>query len=133
MTRKSIVIDVDLVLSQSADKSIPYYQRKPYPHAIKWMRKLKAAGFFIRIQTARGMDQFGKDLGAIHDFHHDQLERWLNEAGIPFDEIYFGKAVTTTYYVDDLAFRVESEKGEQDWQALGKALGLPDEAAPVSV
>lgn len=122
--KKTIVIDCDGVLCP-ADPAVSYYDRVPYQYAIEWMRRLKLAGFFIRIQTARGMDRFDGDLQAIEDFHRRQLTDWLIRHGIPFDELLFGKAVTSTHYVDDNAFRVESKKGEEDWVRLGQSLGIP--------
>lgn len=121
---KSIVIDVDRVIAVAEDLSIPYYEREVYPCAVEALRKLKEAGFFIRIQTARGMDRFDGDLPKIINYHERQLRDWLLRNQVPFDEVYFGKAVTNTFYVDDLAFNVQSENGKQDWDRLMVALGV---------
>lgn len=121
---KSIVIDVDGVLADNSDLSVEYYDRPAYPHAVEYMRQLKAAGFYIRIQTARGMDRFDGNVDKVIAYHELSLRDWLNRNQIPFDEIYFGKAVTNTYYVDDLAFNVQSKNGPGDWQQLFRRLGV---------
>ncbi len=116
--------DVDNVLCQSQDESIPYYERVPYQHAVVRLRRLREAGYYLRLQTARGMDRFQGDLAAVEAYHRPRLEDWLQKWAVPYDELAFGKVVAIRY-IDDLAFRVESEKGEEDWDRLFADLGLP--------
>lgn len=123
MTEKSVVVDVDGVLC-SADPAVSYYDRRPYPHAIRWLHRIREAGYKIILQTARGMDRFQGNLLAIEDFHRGPLEDWLARHQVPYDTLVFGKAATTTFYVDDRAFRVQSENGDSDWALLAQSLGL---------
>lgn len=122
---KSIVIDVDLVLCNAEDLSVEYYDRPAYPFAIEAVKALKAAGFFIRIQTARGMDRFDGDLPKIIAYHERSLKDWLSRNGIPYDEVLFGKGVTSTYYVDDRGFHLDSSQGRGGWDLLLDKLGVP--------
>ena len=110
----SICFDVDGVLCDDSDSNIPYAKRKPYPWVSEVLHNIKTAGHTIKIQTARYMNKFdGNQLKAI-EHGKSELIFWLKEHNIPFDEVYLGKA-GADYYLDDKAFRMESNKGCIDW------------------
>lgn len=120
---KWLCVDVDGVLADNSDPNVEYYDRPAYPNAVEFMQKLKAAGFKIRILTARGMDRFGGDVEKAHRHHFAPLAWWLREHNIPYDEIYFGKPAAA-YYIDDNAWRVRSGDGDAGWETLLAHLGV---------
>lgn len=122
---KWLCVDVDGVLADNSDLSIPYYDRPAYPDAVVRMRKLHEAGFKLRILTARGMEQFDGDLKRIWCYHYSQLKWWLEEHNIHFDEICFGKP-PATYYIDDNAWRVRSGDSDSGWESLFVHLGVSE-------
>ncbi|KAJ3219085.1 hypothetical protein HDU67_002741 [Dinochytrium kinnereticum] len=74
----------------------------PIPENIQLVRKLKAAGHYIIIQTARRMQTHHGNVGAvIKDIGKVTLDQ-LEKFGVPYDEINFGKP-HAHIYVDDLA------------------------------
>lgn len=108
-----IVFDVDGVICDHSGMKL-YQYRDPYPHAVKMLRKLKAEGHTIVLQTARYMKQTDGDQEESDIRGRVQLMAWLKHHDIPCDEIFFGKS-SADIYVDDRACRVESDKGMIDW------------------
>ena len=80
----------------------PYKDAIPIVENINLLKRLQSNGHIIIIYTARGMGRSAsnqglalKEIGLITFL---QLEQW----GIPYDEIYFGKP-TADIYIDDKA------------------------------
>lgn len=112
-----LCFDVDGVLCDDRDQSIPYDERPPYPYAVEALRKLADAGFEIIVQTARHMMKYDGNQQRAHDYGFRDLVRWLKKHGIPFDEVYMGKA-SAHRYIDDRGYQVRSNRGNIDWEAL---------------
>lgn len=121
--QRVLCVDVDGVLANNEDLSIDYYDRDVYPHAVAFLLRAKEAGFYIRVQTARGMERFDGNLEKVRAHHYFDLKNWLLKHGVPFDEIHFGK-VAATYYLDDNAVRIESKKGAEDWDRFAALIGV---------
>lgn len=121
--QKVLCVDVDGVLANNEDLSVEYYDRDAYPQAVEFLKRARASGFYIKIQTARGMERFDSNLKQIEGYHYCDLKAWLIRHDVPFDEIHFGK-VAATYYLDDNAVRIESRKGSEDWDLLAARLGV---------
>lgn len=121
-TIRRIVFDVDGVLCDNSDLNIPYYERPPYPFVADRLLALKEKGYQIILQTARGMCKFSGDQRKCDEYHRADLTHWLHKHGIPFDELYFGKA-DGQLYVDDRAFRLRSGDGLYGWEWLRAVLG----------
>ena len=64
---------------------------------------LHSQGHVIVIQTARGMKSCNSNLGKVLKKSACIVINWLEEEGIPYDEIYFGKP-EGDLYIDDRAF-----------------------------
>lgn len=118
-----LCVDIDGVICDNSKPETDYYERTPYPQAVIALRRLKEAGYYLRLQTARGMDRFGGDLQAIDTYHRSRLYAWLDSHGIPYDELSFGKVVACRY-IDDLGFRLDSNEGSSGWDQLFRELGL---------
>ncbi len=110
-----LCVDCDGVLADNSDLSVPYADRKPYPHAIEWMKQLHADGHYIIILTARGMTKYDGDKALASKFGYEELYIWLTKYGIPFDELHFGKP-SADAYIDDRAVQVNSNRGTIDWR-----------------
>lgn len=120
---RRLCFDVDGVFCDHADPNLPYARRSPYPRAVEVARALKMAGHTLVFQTARYMNLYRGDQRAAGDAGRGELEDWLVRHGIPYHEIYLGKA-SADLYVDDRGCRVESDRGTVDW-ALAFARLLP--------
>lgn len=120
---KVLCVDVDGVLANNEDLTVDYYDRKVYPQAVEFLKKAKAAGFYIKVQTARGMERFDNNVEAVKRCHHLDLRDWLDRNQVPYDEIHFGK-VGAHYYLDDNAVRIESRKGSGDWDRFAEQIGV---------
>jgi capsule biosynthesis phosphatase len=115
-----VVVDVDNVLANPKGPDglvMEYADREPYPFVRDYMLRLRAEGYRLIVQTARGMNRFKGDQERARIYGMVELKRWLDKWEIPYDEIFFGKSGGICY-VDDRAFRVESDKGVGDWDRL---------------
>jgi capsule biosynthesis phosphatase len=121
-----LVFDVDGVVAKPYDANgvlVPYSDRQPYEDAVRNINWLKAQGHTIIFQTARWMNRFAGHQQKAHDAGYYELQLWLNEHGIPYDEIYLGKC-SSDLYIDDRGFRLESEQGSEQWERLLKHIDL---------
>lgn len=120
---RRIVFDVDGVLADHRGQP-RYCDRDPYPGVVDYLKTIKAAGYYIVLQTARYMEKCDGEQEEAHECGFNELFNWCHEHGIPFDEIYLGKA-SATLYVDDKGFRLRSDEGEKDWNRLFEELNIP--------
>lgn len=119
---KRLCFDVDGVLCDdrgtdghwSSPTERPYAGRKPYPWASPLLKKLRAHGHTVVVQTARYMNKFDGDQEKVRTYGLMELKNWLNEHDIPYDEVYMGKA-SANLYIDDRGCRVESNAGTTEW------------------
>lgn len=102
-----IVIDLDGTICPIKEKHQSYEELLPYAGAVEKLMKLKEAGHYIIIQTARNMATQEGNLGKVMRNIGKVTLDWLAKYGIPYDEIYFGKP-NAHVYIDDRAFRFES-------------------------
>lgn len=109
MTR--ICLDLDGVIAELKKTGQTYRTLSPMPGAVEKVRSLKSAGHYIIIQTARHMKTCGANVGLVNARIAKDTLDWLEDHGVPFDEIYFGKP-WAQIYIDDNGFRF------QDWQAI---------------
>lgn len=116
-----LTLDIDGVIARIGDPPIPYYEREPYPEMVNLLARWRKGGCFIRLQTARGMDEFKGNLREIEEYHRPRLEDWLEKWQVPYDELAFGKVVSSIY-IDDLGFRFDSEEGR--WEELEFEIGV---------
>ena len=102
-----IVIDLDGTICPIKASGQSYADLEPYPQAVEKIRKLKAAGCYIIIQTARNMATQESNLGKVTKNIGKITLDWLAKHDVPYDEIYFGKP-NAHVYIDDRAFRFNS-------------------------
>ena len=102
-----IAIDIDGTLCEFRKGHQTYAQVAPLPGAVDKVRGLKAAGHYIILLTARHMKTCGGNVGLVVARQGRTLLTWLDNHGIPYDEIWFGKPQADVY-IDDNAFRLES-------------------------
>lgn len=102
---KRLVVDVDGVIAQKGDG--PYEEKTADPKILSRLRQYKKKGFYIILYTARNMRTHEGRLGKINAETAPVLVDWLEEKGIPYDEIYYGKPWCghEGFYIDDKAIR----------------------------
>lgn len=100
-----IVIDLDGTLTQ-ADTS-DYKNVLPRLDVIEQLKKYKAQGFGICIQTARNMRTYEGNIGKINIHTLPVIIAWLDKHQVPYDEIIVGKpwCGPDGFYIDDKAVR----------------------------
>lgn len=95
----------------------PYKNAKPILANINFLKELKKEGHIIIIYTARGMGRSSSNAGAalkeIGALTFLQLDNW----GIPYDELFFGKP-SADIYIDDKAFNAL----DMDLKSLGERI-----------
>lgn len=80
-----------------------YETAVPFQRVVSLMQALSEQGHTIVIQTARGMGSSNQNPGAARAKYAALTFRQLEEWGVPYNEIYFGKP-GADYYFDDKGF-----------------------------
>ena len=107
-----ICIDLDGTICEYQVTTGDYATVRPLPQAAETIRQWRASGHYIILSTARHMKTCGGNVGQVVARQGRVLFSWLEEHGIEYDEIHFGKP-TADPYLDDNAMRFEG-----NWQAL---------------
>lgn len=103
-----IVIDLDGVICElKKDPSESYADLTPVKGAKEKIKQLREKGHYIVISTARNMKTYDSNLGRIMKNVGKITLDWLDDNGIEYDEIYFGKP-NADIYIDDRAIRFET-------------------------
>jgi len=108
MEKSTFVIDVDHTICVAEkypdSSSYDYANAKPIMPVIDRIRQLKTAGHTIILHTARGMRTHSGNVKKITEHVLPTLVEWLDNHGVPYDEIQVGKPWgPNVYYVDDKA------------------------------
>lgn len=101
-----IVIDLDGTICPIRKENQSYSDLEPFPGAIEELKKWKAEGHYIIIQTARNMGTQKGNLGKVLQNIGLITLQWLEKYEVPYDEIFFGKP-NGEIYIDDRALRFE--------------------------
>ncbi|MGD8458537.1 MAG: hypothetical protein PVF83_19340 [Anaerolineales bacterium] len=104
-----IVIDLDGTICPIKRPEQTYADLVPLPGAADRIRELRASGHYIIIQTARNMATRKSNVGQVMKHVGKITLNWLEQHGIEYDEIYFGKP-NAEVYLDDRAMRFSSWK-----------------------
>ncbi len=104
-----IVIDLDGTICTLKQKHETYEDVEAKPGAVEFIKKLRAEGHYIIIQTARNMATCESNVGKVMKNVGKVTLEWLERNDIEYDEIYFGKP-NANLYIDDRAFRFEDWK-----------------------
>ena len=104
---KSIVMDIDGTLCPIKKDNQKYDDLKPFPTILNKLKEYRDSGFYIILYTARNMRTYEGNIGRIMANTSKQVLKWLDEHGVPYDEIYFGKPWPGHggFYVDDRSIR----------------------------
>lgn len=105
MKNKKLVLDLDNTLC-SQEHSDTYAFAAPRKEVILSVNQFHRQGGFVVIHTARGMETFGGDVPLIEKRYRVMTENWLQNAGVEYDQLIFGKP-SGDYYVDDKGMSIE--------------------------
>jgi len=110
-----ICLDLDGVICELKKEGQEYSDLNAIPGAREAINQLREDGHYIILYTARHMKTTKSNIGLVNAIHGLTTLKWLQDNGIGYDEIYFGKP-WADIYVDDNAFRFAS------WEELMKGL-----------
>lgn len=104
--KKSFCFDLDDTICfpnhGETDTYRKYGMAKPNQRIIDYIRILKYKYHcHIVILSARRMLTMNGNIEAIKEDVEQITETWLEENGVPYDELVFGKPYVSEYYVDD--------------------------------
>ena len=89
-----------------------YANAMPYMYAIANINKAYDMGYYIKIVTAR----YGhRHPGKQYQVGYEEAIDWLNRYDVKFHQLIMEKPAADLY-VDDKGCRVESSKGQTDWE-----------------
>jgi len=105
--RFRIVIDVDGTLCGPKPKDGTYLDCPPHEDVIAALRRFKAEGYYIILQSSRQMRTYANNVGEINIHTLPVLLEWLRRHNVPHDELVVGKPWCgyDGFYVDDRAIR----------------------------
>lgn len=108
MSTQTLVIDIDHTICTPNDSEKDTFEKygkaTPILEMIESIRSAKEKGFRIVLLTARRMETHNGDINKVIEDVGELTINWLNDHGVPYDELMFGKP-SAVYYVDDKALR----------------------------
>lgn len=109
-----IVIDVDGTLCSTKKDGQQYGDVAPNRAVIAQLCAYKERGFHIIIATSRNMRTHQGNIGKICAETLPVLLAWLDQHGVPYDEVHVGKPWQGRggFYVDDKAIRPDEFVGK---------------------
>ena len=108
---KRICIDLDGVIAKIKKNQETYSDVLPVAGAVEKIKKLKEAGHYIIIFTARHMKTCNGNVSMVIARQGKITLDWLAKHQVPYDEIHFGKPFADIY-IDDNALRFK------DWNDI---------------
>jgi capsule biosynthesis phosphatase len=99
-TAYRVCFDLDNTLFGPPEVSGDYSTCRPIPRAVRMCRHLKTMGHHIILHTARRMRTHGANVGAVVADVGAVTIQSLQDAGIEYDELHFGKP-WAQFYIDD--------------------------------
>ena len=99
-TAYRVCFDLDNTLFGPPEVSGDYSTCRPIPRAVRMCRHLKQMGHHIILHTARRMRTHGANVGAVVADVGAVTIQSLQDAGIEYDELHFGKP-WAQFYIDD--------------------------------
>jgi len=102
---RRLVVDLDNTITIESAEG--YEFKKPNLAVIEKLREYRSLGFEIVINTARNVRTYNMNLGKINVHTLPIILKWLDEHGVPYDEVLVGKpwCGEDGFYVDDRAIR----------------------------
>lgn len=102
-----VAVDIDGTICEFRGPGETYADVRPKAGAVERLTSLKAAGHYIILLTARHMRSCDGNVGLVIKREGKTLLDWLEQHGIPYDELWFGKP-HADIYIDDNGFRFTS-------------------------
>jgi capsule biosynthesis phosphatase len=103
-SKKTIVFDVDDTILTTVNRD--YENSQPKMEVVRGIRALKDAGWYIILQTARGMGRSNGDIESVREQVTQEITSFCEKYDVPYDLLLIGKP-WAAYYVDDKALRPE--------------------------
>lgn len=102
---KRLVVDLDDTITITVNGD--YEHSKPIQPTIDMLKKYKAEGFEIVINSSRNMRTYEANVGKINIFTLPNIINWLNKHDVPYDEVIVGKPWCgfDGFYIDDKSIR----------------------------
>ena len=127
--RGVIVIDLDGTI---CEHRYPAFG-EPIAGAREALQRLKAAGFWIVIHTARTSSAWqAAEAYAPEVNSPEAVSAFLQRHQIPYDEIWMHDKPVAVAYIDDRGLRLMGNRSESNWHKIADAL-LPWEARPTDL
>lgn len=101
-----ICIDIDGTICRNKQPHENYIELQPIEGAVSNIKKLKDAGHYIILCTARHMRTCEANVGRVVALQGEILMAWLRKHEFLYDELWFGKPYADLY-IDDKALRFE--------------------------
>lgn len=101
-----IVVDIDGTICEIRRKHQSYAEVCIVPEAKQKIIELKRAGHYVILHTARHMKTCKNDVNQVREKVGSITENWLQQQGVPYDELHFGKPYADVY-IDDLGHPFE--------------------------
>ena len=99
-TAYRVCFDLDNTLFGPPQRSGDYSTCRPIPRAVRMCRHLKQMGHHVILHTARRMRTHGANVGAVVADVGAVTIQSLQDAGVEYDELHFGKP-WAQFYIDD--------------------------------
>lgn len=97
---KRFCFDLDGTLCESRAKGQHYSEVQPIPEMCELVRRLKTAGHYVIIYTARNMVTYNANIGKIIRHQVPVIQEWLDRHNVPYDELIVGKP-HADFFIDD--------------------------------
>jgi capsule biosynthesis phosphatase len=101
-SKKTIVFDVDDTILTTVNRD--YANSQPIVEVVNGLRALKKNGWYIILQTARGMGRSNGDIESVRAEVSREIEEFCSKYDVPYDELLLGKP-WAAWYIDDKAMR----------------------------
>lgn len=106
-----ICIDIDGTICELKNVIGSYENVRCLPGVKKFISERRARGDYIILYTARHMKTCNSNVGQVIKKQGYQLLKWLEEEGVEYDEIHFGKPYADIY-IDDNAIKFQGNWNE---------------------
>lgn len=104
MNKPTIVFDIDDTICDNNYRD--YENAIPFTNVIRKINVLYDAGYTVKLLTARGMKSCNYDGKKADAKNRPTLEKWLEEKGVKYHELQFGKPLADLY-IDDKCMDVQ--------------------------
>ena len=102
---KRLIVDLDDTITITVNGD--YVNSKPIQPTIDMLKKYKAEGFEIVINSSRNMRTYEANVGKINIHTLPNILNWLDKHDVPYDEVIVGKPWCgfDGFYIDDKSIR----------------------------